>query len=634
MKGWSFPSRAGGGTEGFSNAGLAEFKGNPLQSLAREICQNSLDAADGTGRPVRIEFHKKFMKILDFPGMDQMEKILDSCQRYWGQKGDAKTKSFLKNASSSIKKDNFFVLRVSDFNTKGVQGAFSPEDITPWGSLVKGNSFSVKSDEKNAAGSYGIGKAAPFVSSEYQTVFYRTYDIDNQKAALGVTRLMAHENVTNELLPGEDSVRRAEGYYGEDLNRNPAKSIPELDNIYKREEHGTDIFIPGFCFSTSDEEWVKDILSEIVENFLYSIYSGKLEIVVEKRILSKATLPAILSLLGSKAKNARMFYEVINTDNNNVQEINQNFMNLGNLRLRLVYADDLNKKILVVRNSGMKISNIPSLPRGISYTGFLELQGDDLNEFFRKMENPKHNAWEPSRHDNKDLAKQYKELLEEWVRNAINEKLVEMSGEESAIDIGDCFNYKEAEKNENKDERKQDLLVDTVKNIEIIAEPVERENRIRIIDEGGSKGESRTPNNAGKIDDKGTKRGHRTRTGSQKGGKPSGRKGHEDANGNDKIYGGRHEVYVSARIISKGNGKNRLIFIAEEEIQSGDMEIVTKGENGKTLQLYVLEANGNNVRAKDGRIVVSNIPVDTKQTVEFKIAGNRSYAMGVKAYGN
>ena len=41
---------------------------------------------------------------------------------------------------------------------------------------------------------------------------------------------------------------------------------------------------------------------------------------------------------------------------------------MGQLRLRLMYANDLNKKILVVRKSGMKITEIKGLPKGISYT--------------------------------------------------------------------------------------------------------------------------------------------------------------------------------------------------------------------------------------------------------------------------
>lgn len=80
-----------------------------------------------------------------------------------------------------------------------------------------------------------------------------------------------------------------------------------------------------------------------------------------------------------------MFYNVIRTDNKEVIEETFPFHKLGVLRLRLLYEPDLNKKVLVVRNSGMKITRIPSLPRGISYVGFLELQGDRLNGFFRDM---------------------------------------------------------------------------------------------------------------------------------------------------------------------------------------------------------------------------------------------------------
>jgi len=632
LDGWHFPSRGYAETEGFSNAGLAEFRGNPLQSLAREICQNSLDAADGSGRPVRVEFKQTFMEIAKFPGMAQMQDILESCNRFWGKEGDVNTKNFLLRARRSFQNNKFFVLRVSDFNTKGVQGAFSDNNITPWGSLVKGNSFSVKSDENNAAGSFGIGKSAPFVSSEYQTVFYRTYDIDGVKAALGVARLMAHEIVDGEAAPGEDPVRRSVGYYGEDANRKPAQSIPALDQIYKRTEHGTDLFIPGFI--NGDSEWVKSIMIEVLDNFIYSVYSGKLEVTVEDRTLTRQSLPVILSWLGAKAKNAKMFYDVIRTDNEKVIETTRPFYKLGKLRLRLLYDADLNKKVLVVRNSGMKISRIPSLPRGVSYVGFLELQGDQLNAFFRDMENPQHNAWEPKRHSNPNLARQYKDEVEDWVRNVINEKLVDISGEESDIDIGDCFNYQEISEKTNQDERKEERIVDTVKSIDVIEDEPEVRGKFKVKDIGGSSGQSRTANEHGKIDDIGPRRGHRTRTGKRKGGSPTGRAGHEEQGGPDSIYSGVHEVYVSARIISLGNGINRLIFTADENIRAGEMEIVTKGENGKSLQIYVQEVQGDNVKAVDGHIMVTDIPANIKQSVLFKILGQREYAMGVRAYGN
>lgn len=633
MNKWYFPSRGYAETEGFSNAGLAEFRGNPLQALAREICQNSLDATDGSGKPVRVEFHKTFMEKADFPGMSEMKNILDACWKFWGKDGDSNTKAFLSSARRSFSSDKLFVLRISDFNTKGVQGAFSSNNITPWGSLVKGNSFSVKADEKNAAGSYGIGKAAPFVSSNYQTVFYRTYDVDEVTAALGVARLMAFEADASTLHPGEDPIRRSVGYFGEDANNKPSCRMDALDKIYLRTEHGTDIFIPGFCYSTADDEWIRQVLTEVVDNFLYSIYIGKLEVVVEGNALTKSSLPAVLSYLGAKAKNANMFYEVIRENNADVFETVRPFYNLGELRLRLLYDNELNKKVLVVRNSGMRISNIPSLPRSVSYVGFLELRGDKLNEFFRDMENPKHNAWEPRRHKDSKLAKQYKEEVEEWVRSVINEKIIEISGDESLIDIGDCFNIPEASENKRNDEQTKESLVDTVKSVDVMEdEPAHRKFKVKDI--GGNEGSSNTASRTGIIDDEGNSKGHRTRTGKRKGGSPTGRSGREDPAGPDRIYPGRREIYVSARIINQGNGLNRLIFIAEADIEKGEMEIVTRGENGKTLQLYVLECNGSNTKAVDGHLVISRINAGEKQFAEFRIAGRRTYAMGVKAYGN
>lgn len=118
INGWCFPSHGYAETEGFSNAGLAEFRGNPLWALAREVCQNSLDASDGSGKPVRVEFHKTFIEIVQFPRMNQFKTIIDACQEFWGVEVDVNTKSFLTRARRSFITKKFFVLRVSDFNTK------------------------------------------------------------------------------------------------------------------------------------------------------------------------------------------------------------------------------------------------------------------------------------------------------------------------------------------------------------------------------------------------------------------------------------------------------------------------------------------------------------------------------------
>ena len=66
--------------------------------------------------------------------------------------------------------------------------------------------------------------------------------------------------------------------------------IEELDNINERNEYGTDLFIPVFSFASGKMDWKDEVIAEILDNFLYSIYSGKLEIKVDNIILNKDSL--------------------------------------------------------------------------------------------------------------------------------------------------------------------------------------------------------------------------------------------------------------------------------------------------------------------------------------------------------
>ena len=102
---WRFLSRSYGETEGYSTGSLQEFKGNPLQALAREICQNSLDATDGSGKPVIVEFKNEFIRLSDFPGMDSMKQVINACDKFWKDKKDINTSNFLNYAKQNINKE-------------------------------------------------------------------------------------------------------------------------------------------------------------------------------------------------------------------------------------------------------------------------------------------------------------------------------------------------------------------------------------------------------------------------------------------------------------------------------------------------------------------------------------------------
>lgn len=63
--GWNFPSNNYGQLTGIGEAGIETFKGAPYSSLAREICQNSLDV----NNPVMyVDFNSNVWKKLSGGG--------------------------------------------------------------------------------------------------------------------------------------------------------------------------------------------------------------------------------------------------------------------------------------------------------------------------------------------------------------------------------------------------------------------------------------------------------------------------------------------------------------------------------------------------------------------------------------
>jgi hypothetical protein len=620
---WNFPSRNNGQIEGFSNPGLAWFKGDPLQALAREICQNSLDAVDNEHEPVRVEFKKESISTMNFPGTSELLSIIRKCADFWKNSHNENIEEFTSNAIKILKKDKIFVLRVSDFNTIGLQGAFDTETITPWVGLVKSTGVNVKNND-TAAGSYGIGKAAAFVNSDLQTVFYRTKDLENNTAAQGVANLMAF---SDESYGDADPVRRATGFYGNPDKNIPVEKMDQLDVIYRRTAVGTDLFIPGFHWVTSGSKtWVEVMIGEILENFLMSIHYGQLCVQIENETIDNAHLNTVIARNQKSAKNAYCFNKVLTAKSEDVIEETNEFHGLGTLRLRLIYKADMNKKILVVRKSGMKIADIKGLPKGISYTGILELQGDKINKFFRKMENPQHNSWEPQRHENPDLAKQYKKEVEDWVKETICKKLEEASGEESVIDVGDCFNTSAHTEDDGKGET-QEKLLDTTKSIEISLQKTKHSSvKGAGIGAGGNKVK-------GKTTDKGALPSQRHKVG-EKGGKPTERSGEKDNDGQDTVFSGMKATSVMARVISRGGGNNRLVITADENLSYAEIEIVTVGENGKSLPVRVQTVTSGNASVKAGKIAINNLIEGQKIAVDFTVYGNHNYAMGVKVYGN
>ena len=94
MIGWKFPSNDHGQYTGLNDAGIETFLGTPLKSLAREILQNSIDAADYSGVPVKVVFELIDIDTDILPNHDELRSIIRKCKSFWGD--NKKTFSFLE----------------------------------------------------------------------------------------------------------------------------------------------------------------------------------------------------------------------------------------------------------------------------------------------------------------------------------------------------------------------------------------------------------------------------------------------------------------------------------------------------------------------------------------------------------
>ncbi|EEY35458.1 hypothetical protein, partial [Pseudoleptotrichia goodfellowii] len=459
---WNFPESNYSQRMGISEAGIETFRGSLFGSLAKEICQNSLDARLNFSEPVTVEFSKFNIKTDSIPGYSELNEALKKCLH---SDSDEKAKKFFENACKKMENPKISILRASDFNTTGLRGSReSNMSINPWQSLVKSSGISDKSSV--SGGSYGIGKSAPFACSDIRTVFYSTFDTENVLATQGVSRLISFPI-------SEDRFTQGIGYYGETEKNTPVFKDLNLDNSFKRKgRRGTDLYILGF---REDSKWKEELIFAVLENFLISIYNRNLIVKVDETVISRETLKETIDNLKISEKKKSHFigdyYRVLlSTSGNNVVDnsflLGDNFKDLDDFELRILY-DDLNRKVLISRSNGMKIFDLDRFPSSLQFSAVFTLKGEKLNGYFREMESPQHDNWEPDRHSDKNAKNMLKELklfirnkIVELGKNAIEDQM-------DADGIGDFLPDDLIFLEKKKEEDKIDKVSDKTKKMEL-----------------------------------------------------------------------------------------------------------------------------------------------------------------------
>ncbi|QOT08466.1 hypothetical protein JNUCC32_20160 [Paenibacillus sp. JNUCC32] len=407
MINWNFPPNNYGQVTGLNDAGIETFRGNPLDSLAREINQNSCDAKDNNNSgPVEVHFNLIYIPTDYFPEKDSFVNILKSSREYW--KDNAKTRQFFENALSIMELEQIPFLKISDYNTTGLTGA-KDEHRGGWHNLIKSVGSSDK--DSNSGGSFGIGKHAPFACSDLRTVFYGTKEVGSGiEAFQGVAKLVTHLNEHGEPTQGT-------GYYGIIEKNKPITATADVNKLFRRSDIGTDIFIAGF---NENNGWEEKIIKSVLENFFVAILNEKLIVKVGETTINANSLTGLLEKYTKNDPDCLSYhyYEAYTLSSRYHFPLND-FLGLGEVDLFVLPGKDLPKRVAMVRGTGMKIYDKGSFRTPFKFAGVMIAKGENLNDFLRKTEPPTHNAWEPERHENPDYAKSIIRKLYTW----INEKV-------------------------------------------------------------------------------------------------------------------------------------------------------------------------------------------------------------------
>lgn len=436
--------------EGLSDAGIETYRDDPFPAVARETVQNSRDAHDKSPNPVRIEFKRFMISQNDFPDIEGFRASAQACLDTARADENEKEVSFFEQAVSVLNQNEIPVLRIADYNTKGLRGPCTSSPPTPFYALVKSSGSSVK-DDQSAGGSFGIGKSAVYSASDLQTVFYSTIYRCSQSDQLqflcqGKTKFRSHRRE-------DGKAYRSTGYWGNPEGYLPIDTSSMVPAWARRDTIGTSVFSLGVRDS---KNWEARLICSIIVNFYGAISDGKMELQVEDQVINKSTLQSLLE--NPDMRNHAPIVENFDLAKLALECLSEpakteyfDIAGVGKFRLDLFMRDGLPKKVVILRN-GMVICTELSrfgdqFARFQLHKDFIAVlqpvEPDDedaeLNssEWMRRMENPRHDELSPerlSKETDRRTAKAHGAKLAKKVREVIKSEAKKPAGQRTALD--------------------------------------------------------------------------------------------------------------------------------------------------------------------------------------------------------
>ncbi|HEX3665813.1 MAG TPA: hypothetical protein VHU23_11335 [Rhizomicrobium sp.] len=445
--GWSlaFPLNTADESEGLGNAGIETFRDSPYASTARECGQNSKDA--GVGRPVRLTFDVLDVARGTIPSIATLTDEVRLCLQAAKAKKDEKEIEFFQVAQETLSAENLRVLRIEDFNTKGLIGPC--EEGNAFHALLKADGVTVK-DSSTAGGSFGIGKNAVFAVSDLQTVFYSTVYADEESGthvymAQGKTKLVSHRDRNG------DAVRQT-GYWGNPTGFRPVTDPAIPPAWMHRTEIGTSAYVIGF---REVDHWDSRVAYSVLQNFFAAIHRGDMSFLINngKIRIDRLNLEHLFQdseIIGAAEEDGHKddfdlsadFLECL-TSAEAEEEIFE-IRGLGKISFRILVKEGLPKRVAIIRNGMLITTDLQNFNDRFQrfhgtkdFIAIVEPVEDEGRTHFKRLENPRHNELSAERISNKakrDQATRSMRELAKRIRDTVKQHAAVAQDEASTID--------------------------------------------------------------------------------------------------------------------------------------------------------------------------------------------------------
>ena len=403
---WLFDLNRDGSSEGWEDAAIKNFRGNPLNNLAREVIQNSLDAPrESEAEVVTVSFQKETVSTAEVPNIDELKAVIDKCIE------DADTfvlpdkQENLFMAQQAVRADTIDLLKISETGTAGMEGPCEPGK--PLYKYLKAKGQGGKSFD-GARGSHGQGKAAPILCSQLHTILVSS-KWEQKNLVMGRATLSSHYGGSKK------QIHNNVGYWGEDFE--PVDYQDGMPAWPERKTPGTNIVILGW---KQFSRWDEILIAATAVNFFAAINRGLLKVVVQGFEINTETLPEIferaqlLSLIESQSDVPRGDYERAKgyystyTAPDYFEE--GEVFNLGFFNFYMKKREDSQQNIGLLRDEMFITSSIPRLKRkfGAPYLGFDMLivpASATASLLIKSMEPPAHDGLNTSWIDDIGLRK-------------------------------------------------------------------------------------------------------------------------------------------------------------------------------------------------------------------------------------